>query len=169
MDAEYFLYPFYIRILNRFSIFHWKQMSHWSRCFPTTENSNTRATHSPAIIYYTVLDLQRGLDPYRLLTYMHTSEFCKKREKERKRERERDRERERERETNVKWKDQARQTKHEMKKRNRDKGRVKIPKKRKRSRVGVLLPADLSYWPTLARIEGERARNIENGRGEGDT
>lgn len=116
---------------------------------------NTCATHSLAIIYYSVLHPQhRGRDPYKLLTYTHTSGSFAKKNKTKGREEERE----------ARWKDRARWTKREMKKRNRDKERGENTKKeeRQRGRVDVLLLADLSYWPTLAwGWEGEEDRKRE--------
>lgn len=47
------------------------------------------AHHSPAIIYYSVLD-QRSRDPYRLLAYVHTSGSFAKKDREEEREEERE-------------------------------------------------------------------------------
>lgn len=101
------------------------------------ENSSVRAPHSPAIIYYSVLD-QRSRDPYRLLAYMHTSgSFAKKKKKDKEGEREKRSEKARPSETSG-----ARNEKEEQGQRR---GENAKKEERQRGRVGVLLPADLSY------------------------
>lgn len=134
MNISYFRAIF--DILNRyFQYFVGDERVVTRAVFPWSK-IRVHAHHSPAIIYYSVLD-QRSRDPYRLLAYVHTSGSFAKKKKKIKRERDKRSEKARPSETSG--------TRNEKEEQGQRTGENAKKEERQRGRVGVLLPADLSY------------------------